>query len=64
MLTVTVKFAGKDTPIKELVARCLAANYQNFGFVDDDNNSAAILVAERLLSVLDDLGCEIIQKQR
>ena len=57
-----VMFAGKETPIKDLIARCLAVNYLNLAGVADDGE--ADKVAERLLSVLDDLGCEIVKKQR
>jgi len=58
MQATTVRFAGKDTPIKELIARCLAVNYLQFGFAD---GGEADLVAERLLGVLASLKCEIVQ---
>lgn len=61
MQTTTVRFAGKDTPIKDLIARCIAVNYLQFGFADDGE---AETVAGRLLDVLDSLGCEITQKPR
>lgn len=56
---MNVRFAGKDVPIKDLIAQCLAANYLTFGFADDGE---ADRVAERLLIVLDQLGCEIVKK--
>lgn len=59
MSAVTVKFAGKEISIKELIARCLASNYLQFGFADDGE---ADKVAENLLSVLDQLGCAIVRK--
>lgn len=37
----------------------LAANYSQFGFADDGE---ADKVADRLLAVLDQLGCEIVRK--
>lgn len=61
MNAMTVRFAGRDTPLKELIARCLAANYLQFGFADDGE---ADKVAERLLSVLDQLDCEIVQRTK
>lgn len=56
---MTVVFAGKEIEIKDLIAQCLAANYLQFGFADDGE---ADKVAERLLAVLDHLGCQITKK--
>jgi len=57
---MTVTFAGREIEIKDLIAQCIAANYMQFGFADDGE---ADKVAQRLLSVLDDLGCEIVKKR-
>ncbi len=56
---MTVTFAGREIEVKDLIAQCLAANYLQFGFADDGE---ADKVAERLLAVLDQLGCEIVKK--
>jgi len=57
---MTVTFAGREIEVKDLIAQCIAANYMQFGFADDGE---ADKVAQRLLSVLDDLGCEIVKKR-
>jgi hypothetical protein len=51
-------FAGKEISQKDLIAQCLAANYLQFGFVD---NGEADIVAARLLAVLSDLRFKIVQ---
>ena len=56
---MTVTFAGQEIEIKDVIAQCLAANYLQLGFADDGE---ADKVAERLLAVLDQLGCEIVKK--
>lgn len=56
-----VTFAGEEVEIRDLIARCLEANYTGFGFAD---SGEAEKVANRLLSVLDQLGCEIVRKAR
>lgn len=48
-----VRFAGEMVELHDLIARCLAANYNGFGF---DDRGEADIIAERLLSVLDRLG--------
>jgi hypothetical protein len=56
---MNVQFAGQSISVKDLIAQCLAANYLQFGFAD---GGEADKVAERLLRVLDDMGCEITRK--
>ena len=55
-----VTFAGRDMEVKELIARCLAENYLQFGFADDGE---ADKVAARIMTVLDDLGCKVVPKK-
>ena len=54
-----VTFAGKQIEIKDLIARCLAANYLQYGFADDGE---ADKVAVQLMAALDDLGYEVVKK--
>jgi hypothetical protein len=51
-------FAGKEISAKDLIAQILAANYLRFGFADDGE---ANIVAQRILDVLDDLGCAVVK---
>lgn len=56
-----VLFAGAEIEVTDLIAQCLASNYLQFGFADDGE---ANTVASNLLAVLDQLGCEIVKKQK